>query len=309
MRWDPNANSNDVEDRRGQSNGGGGGGGMSGGGLFGLFFFLARTPLGIVGALVVVGGIVAFGFLRNVLFSGARVSQHEPGPATEQQGQAPVAPGAAPQGPPRDRERAFVSFVLDDVQHNWQRIFEQRGTRYPHAKLVLYNDATRTGCGYGEAATGPFYCPTDSKVYLDLGFFHDLANRLGAKGEFAEAYVIAHELGHHVQNLLGDNARAEKRGERQGATSGSVRLELQADCYAGVWAKSTSQRDLLEAGDIEQALTAAAAVGDDRLQKQARGTVRPESFTHGSSAQRQRWFKRGFDGGMTNCDTFGADAL
>lgn len=292
MRWDPNHESGDVEDRRGQ---GGGRGGIGAGGLFGLFFLLARSPLGIVGALVVVGGVLAFNYVTR----GAAPSQNVTGQ------------GVTPRGPGEDKEAKFVGFVLDDVQDTWTQIFKAQGKPYRRAKLVLYTDRTSTGCGEGEATTGPFYCPVDSNAYLDLGFFRELQDRLGARGEFAQAYVLAHEIGHHVQSLSGTSERVHRapRSEQTGANGLSVRLELQADCYAGVWARSTGQRKLLEAGDLESAMSAAAAVGDDRLQRQARGTVRPESFTHGTSAQRLRWFNKGERDGVSACDTFGTSAL
>jgi predicted metalloprotease len=171
-------------------------------------------------------------------------------------------------------------------------------------------DSTQTGCGFGDAATGPFYCPVDEIVYIDLGFFRELAGKLGAKGQFAEAYVVAHEVGHHVQKILGISQRVDAMRHTTGATGASVRLELQADCFAGIWAHSTEERSLLEAGDIDSALGAAAAVGDDRLQRQATGTVSPESWTHGSSEERTRWFKRGYDSGqISQCDTFAASQL
>jgi predicted metalloprotease len=205
-----------------------------------------------------------------------------------------------------------VAFVLDDVQDSWQKKFAQAGRpeAYRHAKLVLYTDSTDTGCGYGSAATGPFYCPADERVYLDLGFFHDLASRLGARGQFAQAYVVAHEIGHHVQKILGISEKVEGLRHTQGATGASVRLELQADCFAGIWARSTEQRDLSEDADIQSAITAAAAVGDDRLQRAATGTVSPESWTHGSSEERVRWFQRGLTAsGIASCDTFAAKQL
>jgi predicted metalloprotease len=215
--------------------------------------------------------------------------------------------------PAETSEVHFVGFVLDDVQSSWEAQFRALGRPYRHAKLVLYTDATRTGCGEGDAATGPFYCPADERVYIDLGFFHELAGKLGAKGQFAQAYVVAHEMGHHIQNLLGTSARVDGMRHTQGATGASVRLELQADCFAGIWAKSTEHRNLLEEledGDIESALGAAAAVGDDRLQRMATGTVSPESWTHGSSAERTRWFKRGLESGtIAACDTFAAREL
>ena len=217
-----------------------------------------------------------------------------------------ATPGAQPETP----EVHFVSFVLDDVQKSWTEGFARQGPAYRHAKLVLFTDSTQTGCGFGDAATGPFYCPTDERVYIDLGFFHELTAKLGARGQFAEAYVVAHEIGHHVQKLLGISERADAMRHTAGATGASVRLELQADCFAGIWAHSTQERALLEAGDIDSAVGAAAAVGDDRLQRRATGTVSPESWTHGSSEERVRWFRRGYDrGSIPACDTFAASQL
>jgi predicted metalloprotease len=216
---------------------------------------------------------------------------------------APVGQGKGTEEP----MVAFVSFVLDDTQKTWSEIFRERGKAYQHAKMVLFTDSTPTGCGYGESATGPFYCPADSRVYIDLGFYRELSGKLGARGDFAQAYVIAHEVGHHVQNLLGtsDRVHAARGSEQKGATGLSVRLELQADCYAGIWGHSTAQRNLLERGDLEEAIGAAAAIGDDRLQRMSRGSVNPEKWTHGSSEQRSRWFRRGYDTGkLENCDTF-----
>ena len=205
-------------------------------------------------------------------------------------------------------EVQFVSFVLDDVQNTWTKILpEQAGVQYHHAKLVLYRDMTSAGCGTAQSATGPFYCPEDEKVYLDLGFFTELKNRFGAPGQFAQAYVIAHELGHHVQKLVGTEQKVEaaEQRDRAHANQYSVKLELQADCYAGIWGHSGEQRNIVTSADVPQGLAAAAAVGDDRLQKMAQGTVSPETFTHGSSAQRTEWFKRGLDSGlMSSCDTF-----
>jgi predicted metalloprotease len=185
---------------------------------------------------------------------------------------------------------------------------QQSNRQYHRAKLVLFRDATQSGCGGAEAATGPFYCPADQKVYIDLGFYDELKRRFGAPGQFAQAYVLAHEIGHHVQNILGIERQVEQ-GSR-GANSSSVRLELQADCYAGVWAHSTQQRGLLEQGDIESALGAAAAVGDDRLQKMSTGRISPDSFTHGTSQERQKWFMAGFNSGnISSCNTFGTNDL
>jgi hypothetical protein len=227
-------------------------------------------------------------------------------------GDSTVPSGGETTGPvsetPAERERVeFVSFVLDDLQQSWSDEFSRSGRDYQRAKLVLFRDAVESACGMGQSATGPFYCPPDGKVYLDLGFFDDLASRFGAAGEFAQAYVVAHEIGHHVQNLLGvsDQVRALQSRRPGEANALSVRLELQADCFAGVWAHSTKQRDLLERGDVEAALGAASAIGDDRLQKSAGARVSPESFTHGSSAQRVEWFRRGLEAGRAeDCNTF-----
>lgn len=199
----------------------------------------------------------------------------------------------------------FVGFVLDDTQSTWHAIFAARGRQYRNAHLVLFTGATSTACGAGRAASGPFYCPSDERVYIDLSFYDELAQKFGAAGDFAEAYVIAHEIGHHVQNQLGLTRAAER-----GAEGTSVRIELQADCFAGIWARSTQQRGLLEPGDVDEALRAAASVGDDRLQRAATGTIHPESFTHGSAAQRARWLRRGLDDGtLDGCDTFRAKDL
>ncbi len=232
---------------------------------------------------------------------------------------APPAPDATHQAPSQAKSASdpdgklvrFVGFVLDDTQDTWTKAFAASGKPYRHAKLVLFTDAAQTGCGYGESATGPFYCPADEHVYIDLGFFRELSARFGAKGDFAQAYVVAHEIGHHVQKLMGISERAQNlHGPAKGATGSSVRLELQADCFAGIWAHSTAQRNLLEEGDIDSALSAATAIGDDRLQRQATGTVSPEKWTHGSSAERVRWFRRGYDqGSVEACDTFGATSL
>jgi predicted metalloprotease len=225
-----------------------------------------------------------------------------------------VEPGAAAAGAPmsaadsaaEEPEVQFMSFVLDDVQSTWAKIFSSSGTRFSPARLVLFRNSTDSGCGPAESAMGPFYCPVDERVYLDLGFFEELQKRLGASGDFAQAYVVAHELGHHVQHLLGTDARVRQLQESNPSQANelSVRLELQADCYAGVWGHSTSQRDHLVQGDVDEALSAASAVGDDRIQKQTTGRVNVDSFTHGSAAQRSQWFKRGFESGdPKSCDT------
>lgn len=291
MRWDSSHESRDVIDRRGEQ-----GPSQAGGGIGGLLFLVPWLMRSRIGRLVLVGAVIFF--VGRALVGGG-ASQRLNGPTSAQTGAEPETP-----------EVHFVSFVLDDVQSSWDDEFRRLGVPYRHAKLVLFTDATQTGCGFGQAATGPFYCPTDERVYIDLGFFHELSGKLGARGQFAQAYVIAHEIGHHVQKLLGISKRVDGVRSAQGATGASVRLELQADCFAGIWAHSTQQRDLLGAGDIESAIGAAAAVGDDRLQRQATGTVTPDSWTHGSSEERMRWFRRGYESGsIPACDTFSANRL
>jgi len=293
MRWTRGYRSGQVEDRRAY---GGGGGGMSAAGI-GLLGWLF-TRFGLPGLLI--GGAVLY-FMSGGLGGGSDSASIDPS-------QQP----AVASDPAEDEAVQFVSFVLDDVQKTWTDEFAKNNQRYPLARLVLFRGRTQSGCGTGSAMSGPFYCPTDQRVYIDLSFYDELRQRFGAPGDFAQAYVIAHEIGHHVQHLLGLTERVHNaaRGDRQGEDSASVRLELQADCLAGVWARSTDQRKLLEEGDIQEALTAAAAIGDDRLQKQSTGTVSPESWTHGSSEQRMRWFKRGFtEGSLQRCDTFAADVL
>lgn len=284
MRYDDGHESPDLIDRRGDS-----GPRQAGGGLFGLLLHLVASRFGIGGVVVLFAGYFGLQAL-GVLDGGGGSAGRSPAPA-----------GA-------DRQRSFVAFVLDDVQDTWTRRYPGPGS-YQRAKLVLFRRSTDTACGLGQSATGPFYCPADRRAYLDLEFFDTLERRLGAKGDFARAYVIAHEIGHHVQNLMGTSDRVHRapRRQQQGAEGLSVRLELQADCYAGVWAHATRQRGLLERGDLEEALEAAAAIGDDTLQRQSKGRVRPESFTHGTSAQRARWFQRGFEQGDPQaCDTFSA---
>ena len=288
MEWTPGGISNDIEDHRDDSVGGGFGG-------FGGFGF---GHLGIGGVLIV--GLLSLLFGHNffTLFSGGA-------PATT------TATHRAPNPAQDAREHTeleFVSFVLDDIQKNWDTILPQAENRpYRHAKLVLFRNAWPSGCGMAKEAIGPFYCPEDEKVYLDLGFFDELKNRFGASGEFAQAYVIAHEIGHHVQKILGIEPKVRALQERNpnAVNPLSVRLELQADCLAGVWAHSTEERRIINASDVQSALGAAAAVGDDRLQRMATGRVSPETFTHGSSAQRTQWFQRGFNSGrLSSCNTF-----
>jgi uncharacterized protein len=291
MKWTPGYRSNDVEDRRGQ----GGGGGLNLGGA-GMLFTLFKL-FGLPGLLI--GGAIMF-FGSGLLSSGGSDTSSRAVPGQTAQ------PGTTGDG------SDFVAFVFDDVQKTWQGVFADHNERYVGAKLVLFTDATRSGCGTGQAAMGPFYCPLDQRVYIDLSFYQDLKKRFGAPGDFAQAYVIAHEVGHHVQHLFGTDEKVQRaaRGDQTGADALSVRLELQADCFAGIWAKATDQRQMLEGGDIEEALTAAAAIGDDKLQQRGQGRVTPETWTHGSSAQRVRWFKQGYQNGtIEGCDTFSATKL
>ena len=286
MRWTPGGRSKNLEDLRGQT----GGGGMMIGG----------RGMGIGGAIIAL--ILSLVFGVNIFDSGGSgpVPQQTPGDV-----QQPVSSS------PKEEERIqFVSFVLDDVQQTWAQLFPKiDGQPYRDAKLDVFRDAVNTACGQAPSAVGPFYCPLDQKVYLDLGFFDELDQRFGAPGDFAQAYVIAHELGHHVQHLLGIDSRVREMQESRpnAANQLSVMLELQADCFAGVWGQSTNQRKLLQEGDIDEGLGAAAAVGDDRIQSQMTGSIRPDRFTHGSSAQRTQWFRRGLESGDPNsCDTFGS---
>jgi predicted metalloprotease len=290
MRFDDQRESDNLEDRRGS-----GGGGLSlGGGRLGIgsivialvaSYFLGVNPLTVL----------------NMLSGGGL-------PAIEQS-----APEAH-RGPATDETTRFVSQVLASTEDTWHAAFQANGKQYREPKLVLFSGVTPTACGTGQSAMGPFYCPGDQKVYIDLAFFRELKERFKAPGEFAQAYVIAHEVGHHVQNLLGIADKVHNTQQRVGkaeANALSVRMELQADCLAGVWGKRTdTMKNILEPGDLEAALTAASAIGDDRLQQQAQGRIVPESFTHGSSAQRVRWFKRGFESGdMNQCNTFKAAQL
>jgi predicted metalloprotease len=281
MRWTPGGPSNDVEDRRGSSGGGG--------------FRIGGAHIGLGGAAILL--VLSLLFHRNFF---ALLGGGDAQPASPQQ----TAGRNAAEAP----EVQFVNFVVDDVQKSWDEILpQQSGTQYRHAKLVLFRDSTDSACGYAQGASGPFYCPEDERVYVDLGFYDELKQKFGAPGDFAQAYVLAHEFGHHVQKIVGTEAEVHRAMENdpRGAKALSVRLELQADCYAGVWGHSTQQRNILDPGDVEEGLRAAAAVGDDRIQRtQGRG-VNPESFTHGSSQQRSEWFRRGFQSGkVSDCDTF-----
>jgi uncharacterized protein len=256
--------------------------------------------------LVAGGGIGTVVLLVLALFFG-----FDPGALFQAEEPAPDAPATSPRG---DEGRDFVAVVLADTEDTWAELFRQMNREYRDPKLVLFTGSVQSACGIAGAAVGPFYCPGDHKLYLDLDFFRALRTRFGAPGDFAQAYVIAHEVGHHVQTLLGISERAmtaRPRGDGAGANALAVRQELQADCFAGVWAHHANRtRQILEGGDLEEALNAAAAIGDDRLQRQTAGRVAPESFTHGTSAQRVRWFRRGFDSGAVGqCDTFRAEQL
>lgn len=282
MRWRTGRESNNVEDRRG----------------------LRAAPTiagGGIGTIILVLVAMYFGIDPSFLLQGGSPG----GTATQQSVQL---------SPADDEARKFVSVVLADTEDTWRDLFRRMGGTYQDPKLVLFSGAVQSACGFAQAAVGPFYCPGDQKVYIDLGFFEELKSRFHAPGDFAQAYVIAHEIGHHVQNLLGISDKVESHRSRVGpaeANALSVRLELQADCFAGVWAfHANKARQILESGDVEAALNAATAIGDDRLQMQTRGYVAPDSFTHGSSAQRVRWFKRGISSGdLRQCDTFGAAQL
>jgi uncharacterized protein len=299
MDWQKGRESDNVED-----GGSGGGGGLGGGGMrFGGFH------LGIGGIILVVIIGLVFPSLRPLLFGlflgdGSTNSTMESAPAT------PARPLNT-----NDPQIKFVRSILGSTEDVWGSYFQASGQQYEQPKLLLFHGQTRSGCGAASESMGPFYCPTDHRVYLDLDFFHEMDTRFHATGDFARAYVIAHEVGHHVQNQLGvmkQEETAQRRGQpMEGAAGLSVRLELQADCFAGVWGnRSQAQLNWLQAGDVDAALNAAAQVGDDTLQKQARGYAVPDSFTHGTSAQRARWFKAGFaSGDIKSCDTFGASSL
>ena len=287
MRWTPGEQNPDVEDMRGSSGGGGGGFGV---GRMGIGGFVVLLLLSLI-------------FHRNffaLLGGGGSAGAPAGSPAAQT---APVS-----SSPEESKQADFVGAVLKDVQNTWTQLLPaQANVPYRHAKLDLFRGGIRSGCGFAQSEMGPFYCPADEKVYIDLGFYRELQSRFGASGDFAQAYVIAHEVGHHVQKLLGISDKVEQAQQQNPrlAKPLSVRLELQADCFAGVWAHSTQQRNILEAGDIDEALNAASAVGDDHIQKQTTGQVNPETWTHGSAAQRSQWFKTGFDSGnIQSCDTF-----
>jgi predicted metalloprotease len=278
MRWIPGGRSQNLEDRRGASAGGPGGFGRIG-----------------------IGGVVIL-FVLSLVFQRDFFSLIGTG------GGQPATNSAAPvSDPAEEKEVEFVSFVLDDAQATWARLLPASGLPYRDAKLVLFRDAVHSACGFAQAASGPFYCAGDERVYVDLGFYRELKDRFGAPGDFAQAYVLAHEIGHHVQNLLGVFQQVQRtaQGSPGSANALSVRVELQADCYAGVWAHTTAQRNILEPGDLDEGLGAAASVGDDRIQRMQGQALNPDAFTHGTAAQRTRWFRRGYDSGRVDaCDTF-----
>ncbi|HEY6511915.1 MAG TPA: neutral zinc metallopeptidase [Burkholderiaceae bacterium] len=292
MKWEGNRQSDNVEDRRGEGPGMGGGGFRFGGGR--------GIGIGTIVIALVAGWALGINplTLLGVLGGGGGPEQAPP-----------MAQAPAQRPPADDKMAAFVSTVLADTEDVWRAQFAAQGATYREPKLVLFRGATRTACGAGQAAMGPFYCPGDQKVYIDLGFYETMKTRLGAPGDFAQAYVIAHEVAHHVQALLGVTDKVDAMRQRSSQVQSndlSVRLELQADCLAGVWAHHAQRtRQILEQGDIEEALNAAAQIGDDTLQRKSQGTVVPESFTHGTSAQRVGWFKRGLNGGkLRECNTF-----
>jgi predicted metalloprotease len=281
MRWERGHTSGNVIDRRGVGGG--------------------RITLGRGGMRLGIGGLIAVGVLSLMLGRDLLTPLTGGGGAYDTTGAT---------SPPQDEEMVqFVSFVLDDCQSTWRRLFAERGQSYRDARLVLFTSYVSTACGEADSGVGPFYCPPDEQLYVDLSFFRELRQRFGAPGDFAQAYVLAHEVGHHVQRLLGTEERVRQQMAARPDLENqlSTRTELQADCYAGVWARSTAQRQLLDPGDVEEAMTAAQAVGDDTLQRRAGRTVRPDTFTHGSSAQRSHWFQQGYaTGRIESCDTFAA---
>lgn len=304
MEWTPGGDSSDLEDRRGEGAGGGGfgfgGGGIGGGGI------------GIVGFLVllVISLVTGHNFLGSLLGGGGGGGGNMPMQGQEDSGgryssaNTPTTPG----GQPKDRDTQLMLFTLNDVQKFWQGYFGQIGKPYQHAKLVVFSGSTYSGCGGAQAATGPFYCPGDGKVYIDESFWNELKQFGGSTADFAQAYVIAHEMGHHVQDELGTERKVTSlmRSEPGEKNHLSVDLELQADCYGGVWAHHAQEAHITDPGDVDSALSAVAAVGDDHLEKMSGRAVSPESWTHGSSAQRQQWFKTGFTtGDPQQCNTFG----
>lgn len=288
MRWTPGGLGPDIEDRRGASGGGG--------------FGFGRGPtVGCGGAIILLVLSLLTGKNFFAILGGGD------GGGTVQQAPSGESVPPASESPEERKAAEFVSFVVTDAQDTWTKILEQEGSTYRRAKLVLFRDGVQSACGGASSASGPFYCPSDEKVYIDLSFYDELRERFGAPGDFAQAYVVAHEIGHHVQNVLGiaERVHQAQQEDSRNANEYSVRLELQADCFAGIWGHSTAQRQILEEGDVEEGLNAASSIGDDRLQKSAGRRVNPDSFTHGSSAQRVEWFRRGLEHGrIADCDTF-----
>ena len=292
MKWEGNRQSDNVEDRRGS---GGGGGGF---GFGGKSIGIGTIVLALIGSAVF--GVNPLTMLDMLSGGSGQVAPVQQGPA-----QAP---------PASDRKAAMVSTVLADTEDTWTDIFRAQGASYVKPKLILFSDATSTACGTGQSASGPFYCPADQQVYIDLSFYELMRQRFQVSSEFAQAYVIAHEVGHHVQTLTGISEKVRAAQQRMSQTQAnqlSVRMELQADCYAGLWAHHANRsRGILEQGDVEAALHAASAIGDDAMQRRSQGQVVPDSFTHGSSEQRARWFKKGIETGQVEaCDTFSARQL
>ena len=305
MRWGDFRRSDNVEDRTDQVGGGGGGGFPGGGGIR-----LGGGALVVIVIASLLFGVNPMEILGTLSGDGGGVGPSAPAPAP-----APAPPGygpapSAPKPAARDDTKEMVARVLGDTEDVWTSVFKTSGQRYDPPRLVLFRGVTQSACGRAVAAMGPFYCPPDREVYLDTAFFNDLSRRFGAPGDFAQAYVIAHEVGHHVQNQLGIMSQFDREAQRASPSARnalSVRLELQADCFAGVWGHFAAQRNLLDPGDIEEGLKAAAAVGDDRIQQQTQGRVVPESFTHGSAEQRTRWFRVGLDtGDIRKCNTLAA---
>ena len=291
MRWQGRRESDNVEDRRDQSSGSGG---MGGGGI--------RIPRGKGGIVILIVVVVAgyYGYDLTPLLGGGGSSVT----TTQSQSQGHVQNSSDAQA------AKFTSVILASTEDTWSEIFQKMGKHYVNPKLVMYRGQTTTGCGTGQSVMGPFYCPADQTVYIDLSFYDELKNKLGAGGDFADGYVIAHEVGHHVQKLLGIEEKVREQQQRSTQTEAnrlSVKLELQADCFAGVWGHYMQQQNVLETGDLQEALNAAEAIGDDKLQQQSQGRIVPDSFTHGTSQQRYSWFKRGFDSGNpAQCNTFSA---
>jgi predicted metalloprotease len=316
MLWRNRRESENVEDRRGQ---GGGFGGFGSGGGF-------RIPIGMGGggrragggSIVVLIVVVliswALGINPLALLEGTGSLQTSDEPGTSAPTGSPVGPGASQQAAPaQDEMSRFVRVVLAETEDTWQTIFSREGENYPAPVLVLFTDRVQSACGFASAASGPFYCPNDRRLYIDLAFYEELRRRFQAPGDFAQAYVIAHEVGHHIQNLIGVLPKFHQMRQRMSeadANAMSVRVELQADCFAGIWGRDAADKGLLEQGDLEEALNAAAQIGDDAIQRRMQGYVVPESFNHGTSAQRARWFKRGFESkSLQACDTFNANPL